>query len=509
MSSVLWWIITIALYLIFAIIYGVGMRRGRANSRLLIPAGLFYVAIVPWLNLAFQPKHGSILLLASTWFLSAGGFVLAILTVLLTNRLEVLPRWRLRRLTVLLWFIFVGGASGVMAGFANTYYYISAVNNAAFSQVLSKIDAAYVTIGTLSTAGTGNIYAISGGAKLTLIAQTSIDIIVFIIVLGFISTRLLTPRSWNKSASSQGQPEEVASDGGPEAGRQSGRKVSAKGASPSAGVGLPRNRTQRGRSVTLRREFPLTETALGTVTELELETAERCLACGATGNASREMPTTCQACRGSGRIDPAKMGSSPCAECEGFGTVIQDPCPDCGGDGRVPLNRKIKFRVPAGVEHGTYIMFEGEGEAGPLGGPTGDVFLEVIELEDPRFERRKDDLYGSITIPKPMATVGGTVEVETLQGRKTFDVPAKTKTGTLIRVKGEGVPRLRTEDEKTTHEVSSERGDLMIRIIVNDDTEPPRFFRQRRNSPEARLNSCRSYPVFDQDPGLASRSISD
>src|SRR5690349_21324828 len=115
MSSIAWWIVvTIAPYLILGLISTVGSRRGRTRTYLFLPAAIFYIGILPWWNLAFQPKHGSMLLLIWTWFLSVIGFGMSIVTVQVTNRPEVLPERRLLRPEVFLWSYFAAGASGIM-----------------------------------------------------------------------------------------------------------------------------------------------------------------------------------------------------------------------------------------------------------------------------------------------------------------------------------------------------------------------------------------------------------
>jgi molecular chaperone DnaJ len=220
---------------------------------------------------------------------------------------------------------------------------------------------------------------------------------------------------------------------------------------------FPRNRTHRGRTYTVRTELSLLETAFGCVRELVVDTAIRCSTCGATGNASREMPDTCPTCGGGGILDLYKSDQrNPCPTCEGFGTVIQDPCPGCDGDGRVRIRRTLKVKIPKGIEHGSHIHLAGEGEVGPLGGPAADLFLEIVELKDPRFQRTGDDLYASVKIGRSILMHGGTFEIETLEGKRKVRIPSGASPGSLVKIDGEGVPHLNEPG----------RGNLMLRVTA-------------------------------------------
>jgi molecular chaperone DnaJ len=228
------------------------------------------------------------------------------------------------------------------------------------------------------------------------------------------------------------------------------------------------SRQRRGRNATVRVELSLTEAAFGTVRDLILDTAIRCAECGGTGSAQRDMPTGCRPCRGYGQLNRIGNQPSPCKDCEGYGTVITSPCPNCLGDGRVRFRRTIKVRIPAGVEHGTHIELAGEGEVGPLGGPEADLYLEIVQLDDPRFERRGDDLYCSATIPRAVAGSGGTVQIETLEGPKDVRIRAGVTSGTTLRIAGAGVPHLNLDADGVGKADGSGRGDLMVRVSLAD-----------------------------------------
>lgn len=226
-------------------------------------------------------------------------------------------------------------------------------------------------------------------------------------------------------------------------------------------------RTQRGSDETIRVELSLVETAFGCVKELRFNTSARCANCGATGTSSREMPAICEICQGTGRIAVAAAKPKYCKKCDGFGTFIQNPCSECLGEGRIHFERTIKVRTPKGVEHGTLIQLAGEGEVGPHGGPPGDIFLEIIELDDPRFKRHGDDLYTMLRIPASQAVKGGEFELETLDGKRKVRIKSRVSTGSVVRLNGLGVPHLDVDHKGGDRNYDSSRGDLMINIEVS------------------------------------------
>jgi molecular chaperone DnaJ len=225
----------------------------------------------------------------------------------------------------------------------------------------------------------------------------------------------------------------------------------------------PRSRARRGRNATIRVDLDLAECAFGTTRELVVDTAVVCPTCSGEGTAPGTHPVTCDVCNGRGEVSQVTrsfigqmMTSRPCPGCGGFGTVIRKPCPECDADGRVRTRRTIKVRIPAGVEDGTHIQLAGEGETGPGGGPAGDLFLEIVQLPHPIFERRGDDLHCTVTIPMVAAALGATLTVDTLDGPTDLDIRPGTQSGQAIPMVGQGTERLN----------SSGRGDLIIHVTV-------------------------------------------
>jgi molecular chaperone DnaJ len=146
-----------------------------------------------------------------------------------------------------------------------------------------------------------------------------------------------------------------------------------------------------------------------------------------------------------------------CPQCGGEGRVIADPCADCGGQGRVRRERTLMVDVPAGIENGTRIRLAGEGEAGPRGGPEGDLYIFVNVGSHDLFERDGGDLYCTLPLPMTTAALGGTLEAPTIEGgRVRIEVPEGAQTGKRFRIKGKGMTRLNHKH----------RGDLFVEILV-------------------------------------------
>jgi molecular chaperone DnaJ len=230
-----------------------------------------------------------------------------------------------------------------------------------------------------------------------------------------------------------------------------------------AGPRGPRSRTRRGQDALIRIQVDLAEAAFGAVREIQVDTAVGCGTCQGAGTAAGTGPQTCPMCKGRGEIQSVQrsflgqvMTARPCPQCQGFGTTIPHPCPECAGDGRVRTRRTLTVKIPAGVDTGTRIQLTGEGEVGPGGGPPGDLYVEILEVAHPVFERRGDDLHCTITLPMTAAALGTTIDLDTLDGTEPLDVRPGTQGGQVLTLRGRGVPHLR----------GSGRGDLHVRLEV-------------------------------------------
>lgn len=226
----------------------------------------------------------------------------------------------------------------------------------------------------------------------------------------------------------------------------------------------PRSRTRRGHDALIRLELELKEASLGTTKDIELDTAAVCPTCSGVGTAKGTLPRQCNTCGGTGLATETRgfrgrlPATHPCEKCQGYGTRLPRPCSGCDGGGRVRVRRTLTVRIPAGVENGTRIQLAGEGEVGPGGGPAGDLYVEVVELPHQVFQRINDDLYCTLTIPRATATTGGTLPLETLDGRKTVRIPEGVRDGQTLRLANLGVAHLR----------GGGRGDLLVRVEIGD-----------------------------------------
>jgi molecular chaperone DnaJ len=231
-----------------------------------------------------------------------------------------------------------------------------------------------------------------------------------------------------------------------------------------AGRRGPRRRgPQKGPDVRLRLPVTLAEVATGVEKTLRVQVEDPCGECAGTGAEGGVEPAACSTCGGSGevrRVQRSMLGQlmsvTPCPTCGGEGRVIEDRCDACGGQGTQPGETTVEVQVPAGVSTGDYITLRGKGSAGRRGGVRGDVYV-VLEVEDdPRFVRDGADILYDCVVTYSQAVLGDKVEVPTVLGTASVEVPAGTQSGTMIRLRGKGLPRLQAAGQ----------GDQLVRITV-------------------------------------------
>jgi molecular chaperone DnaJ len=229
----------------------------------------------------------------------------------------------------------------------------------------------------------------------------------------------------------------------------------------------PRTRMRAGADALIRLDLELDETAFGVNQELTVDTAVVCTVCTGAGTAPGTHPQTCDMCGGRGEVQTVQrsflgqvMTARPCANCQGFGTVIQHPCQQCGGDGRVRTRRTLTVKVPAGVEDGMRIRLAGEGEVGPGGGPPGDLYVEIHEREHDVFTRAGNDLHCRVSVPMTGAALGTTLKLATLDGDEEVEIKAGTQSGSVVSLPARGIPKLR----------GTGRGDLHVHLEVKTPT---------------------------------------
>jgi molecular chaperone DnaJ len=211
------------------------------------------------------------------------------------------------------------------------------------------------------------------------------------------------------------------------------------------GGGRAKAQQVRGRDLETEVQLSFDQAVNGTQVSVTVPKAERCTTCHGSGAKPGTSPTTCPRCGGRG-VDAQSQGlfsiSQPCPQCGGAGQIIEHPCPTCGGSGLTQQTKRYKVNIPAGVKDGTRIRLAGKGEAGPRGGPAGDLYVTTRVAVSPVFKRLDDgNLEVTVPITIPEALRGGTIEVPTLEGTKKIKVPAGTRHGTVQRLRGEGPPK--------------------------------------------------------------------
>jgi len=203
----------------------------------------------------------------------------------------------------------------------------------------------------------------------------------------------------------------------------------------------------RGRGSHLKVDLSLTleEVFKGVKKTIEITRNENCPDCRGSGAAPGTTASKCPDCGGRGEIVRSQgffAMRTTCPRCRGAGEVIDKPCGKCGGSGRVPEKKNVTVTIPPGVEDGMQLRLSGEGEAGPRGGPRGDLYCEVHVRQHKLFQRRGDDILLEVPIGYAQAALGAEIEVPTLQGKSTLQVPRGTQPMTMLRMRGQGLPRL-------------------------------------------------------------------
>ena len=238
------------------------------------------------------------------------------------------------------------------------------------------------------------------------------------------------------------------------------------GGAARRGGGRAPNR--RGSDVRVRLPLTLAEVATGVHRTLKLQLLEHCEECGGTGAEKGAAPVRCPSCGGTGeirRVQRSFLGQmvsvSPCPACGGEGQRIDNPCQRCDATGVRRAEKTVEVDMPPGVSSGDYITLRSAGNAGPRGGPPGDIMVVAEVEEDPRFLRDGADLVHDLAVTFSQAALGAELEVPTVTGTTELKIPAGTQTGRLVRLRGKGLPHLQ----------GSGRGDLIVRITVWTPTD--------------------------------------
>ena len=210
----------------------------------------------------------------------------------------------------------------------------------------------------------------------------------------------------------------------------------------------------------------LKQAYIGTIINIDINRLAECTHCDGTGSSSKTAPSVCTSCNGVGQVKRVGtsvfgmqvMTTAPCDNCGGTGQTVKDPCTNCHGQGRRKATEKLEVEIPKGVDIGSRIRYSGKGNAGIRGAGAGDLMIFINIKSHKLYERRGSDLIRQINISYAVMVLGGKIDLEHIDGEKIeVDIPANNLNGNIIRLKGKGMPELR----------SNRYGDLHLITAVN------------------------------------------
>ena len=229
-----------------------------------------------------------------------------------------------------------------------------------------------------------------------------------------------------------------------------------------------RNAPRQGEHVAVRLDLTFEEAAFGCEKEVSAQRIENCSACSGSGSADGAVET-CSQCRGSGQVRTVQnfMGmqmqsTTTCPSCSGRGKIIKNPCNTCRGKGKVRRTQKVKVKIPAGVDAGQSVRMRNEGSVGYNGGPNGDLLVEIYLKRHPIFQRQNMDVFCEVPITFTQAALGAQIEVPTLDGKTSYDIPEGTQTGRQFVLSGKGIPQVGNPKR---------RGNQYITVVVETPTK--------------------------------------
>ena len=244
----------------------------------------------------------------------------------------------------------------------------------------------------------------------------------------------------------------------------------AAGGRGRGGAAGGRARNARGEDIRYDLEVSFDDSMRGMAADILVPRLDLCRRCEGKGAEPEDGLVTCPLCRGRGEVVFQQSFLSvrrTCSQCGGRGQIIRRPCKDCAGEGYHKTERKLKINIPAGVDNGTRLRLQNEGQPGPNGGSAGDLYVVLKVKEHPIFERQDNDLHCSVPVNVAQAALGNNIDILTFDGLQTIKIPEGTQNGAVLRLKGLGVPYLNT----------SGRGDLYVHIEVR---VPAKLTREQR-----------------------------
>lgn len=218
-------------------------------------------------------------------------------------------------------------------------------------------------------------------------------------------------------------------------------------------------RPYKGDDIGYQLDISLEEAVFGTTSRIKTNIRSTCEHCDGSGAEPGTPITTCDTCHGAGQVRRSQGFFSvqqPCPTCHGRGKIIKEPCKVCRGAGTEYKTQTLEVKIPAGVDTGNNIRLEGKGEAGGNGGPNGDLYVQINVRPHPIFKREGQNLSCVVPISFVTATLGGEIEVPTLDGRVNLKIPAETQTGRVFRLRGKGVKSIRGDHQ----------GDLLCTVNI-------------------------------------------
>ncbi len=221
------------------------------------------------------------------------------------------------------------------------------------------------------------------------------------------------------------------------------------------------NGPMKGANIRTSVRLTFMEAVFGCKKEIELNVKEECKSCKGSGAKAGTSPETCSTCGGKGQVVRSRNSAfglmrsvEVCPDCRGTGKIIRDKCPDCRGTGYMSIKKRYSVDFPAGIDNGQAVSLAELGDPGTNGGPRGDVRVEAIVDRHPVFQRDGFDIYSIVPISYAVAALGGSVLVDTVDGKVIYDVKAGTQTDMRVRLKGKGVPSWRNKNQRGDHYIT-------------------------------------------------------
>ncbi len=264
-----------------------------------------------------------------------------------------------------------------------------------------------------------------------------------------------------------------------------------------SGGGRRRSGPQAGADLRYNLRIPFKEAVFGADKKIDVEKLETCLICHGEGAEPGTSRMTCPTCNGRGQVARSQgffTISTTCSRCRGQGTVIETPCRECHGAGKVRKHKSLSLKIPAGVDTGARLRLQGEGEGGLRGGPSGDLYVFIDVEPDDTFQRDGDDIYCEVRISFTQAALGAEIEVSGLENPQVLTIPKATQTGKVFKIPGAGITSLRGYG----------RGNEFVKVIV----ETPTHLSEEEEELFRKLAELRDEKVAAKKKGLLNSIFS-